>query len=281
MTMYEPNPAVRPTGEEAGEFVEDPTLTRAEDDEGRVPDASRRPTGALPVQADGIRDPGSTKREQKEDVMTNGQVEQQDAPAQSMRRAAADEGTELAGEVRDQARAVASTAGEQGGAIAQSAVSEGRDVVERAKGAVEHEARQRTEELTRTVRRLGDGLGALAEGRTQDAGPVVGYTRDAADRVGQFAQRLEDRGYDGMIEDVSRFARRRPGAFLAAAGILGFAVGRVVRSGGATSAASPSDERGPAAAGLAGRGDPTVSLEPAMPDPAPAPTGAAYRAELP
>jgi hypothetical protein len=52
MTMYEPNPDVRPTGEEAGEYVED---LPGGDDAADGPDADpeRRPTGSLPLRDDG------------------------------------------------------------------------------------------------------------------------------------------------------------------------------------------------------------------------------------
>ena len=52
MTMYEPNPDVRPTGEEAGEYIEG--LPRGDDDAADAGDAAgadpeRRPTGSLPL----------------------------------------------------------------------------------------------------------------------------------------------------------------------------------------------------------------------------------------
>jgi hypothetical protein len=129
------------------------------------------------------------------------------------------------------------------------------------------------------MRRIGDGINALAEGRPEDAGPVAGYARDAAARVGDMAQRLESRGYDGMVQDVSAFARRRPGVFLAGAGLLGFAVGRVIRSGGASGSSNGSSMgssmgSGPSSMrsnqGVPGMQDATVSMEPVMPAPAPA-----------
>jgi hypothetical protein len=45
MTMYEPNPQVRPTGEEAGEYVEDPAGDPP-------PPASPDPTGEARPEAD-------------------------------------------------------------------------------------------------------------------------------------------------------------------------------------------------------------------------------------
>jgi hypothetical protein len=72
---------------------------------------------------------------------------------------------------------------------------------------------------------------ALTEGRPGDSGPLAGYVTDARQQVASFALRLENRGIEGVVDDVAQFARRRPGMFLLAAAGTGFLVGRLVRSG--------------------------------------------------
>jgi hypothetical protein len=59
MTFYESNPEVRPTGEEAGEYVDDGPLVS---DPGAGTDPTRRPTGTPPLapeaeDTDAARDP--------------------------------------------------------------------------------------------------------------------------------------------------------------------------------------------------------------------------------
>jgi len=49
VTFYESNPEVGPTGEEAGEFVDDGPLTT---DPGAATDPTRRPTGSPPLAAE-------------------------------------------------------------------------------------------------------------------------------------------------------------------------------------------------------------------------------------
>jgi len=46
VTFHEPNPDVRPTGEEAGEFVDDGPLSADDEPDG---DPTRRPTGSPPL----------------------------------------------------------------------------------------------------------------------------------------------------------------------------------------------------------------------------------------
>lgn len=197
--------------------------------------------------------------------------EVQDTGAQGAARAAAEQASQLGDTAREQAGELASSARAHTADVVSTARDEGMVLVDRARHAVDEEARQRTDEVARSVRRFGDGLNALAEGRPEEAGAVSGYARDAAQRVDQLAHRLETRGYDGVVQDVSSFARRRPGVFLLSAGALGFVVGRIIRSGGAssssssTSTSSPSLSGAPQASSAPGRQDETVSMPATMP----------------
>ena len=216
-------------------------------------------------------------------------TEAQETRTQAAAHTAAEQASQLGDAAREQAGELASSAREHTADLVGAARDEGAQLVGRARQAVDDEARQRTDELARSVRRFGDGLGALAEGRPEDAGPVIGYARDAAQRVDQLAQRLESRGYDGAVQDVSSFARRRPGVFLLSAGALGFAVGRVIRSGGASpSSSAPSSAANGAQpfSSAPDMSDATVSMQPVMPrgepssippDPVAVPTGSQLR----
>ena len=62
----------------------------------------------------------------------------------------------------------------------------------------------------------------------------MGVLEGAERQVEGLASRLEQRGPQGLMDDVTRFARRRPGVFLSGAVAAGFVVGRVVRAGVAT-----------------------------------------------
>ena len=68
-------------------------------------------------------------------------------------------------------------------------------------------------------------------GRPDEAGPLAGLPRRRPARVSAIADRLETGGPQGLLDDVTDFARRRPIVFLAAAGGAGFVVGRLARAG--------------------------------------------------
>lgn len=136
----------------------------------------------------------------------------------------------------------ASTAGDEAKRVAAEAKTQARSVVEEAKGQASGLIDQTRDELRAqadarsanaagALHTLSDRLQALADGRPGEAGPLAGYLDEARGQVSGFADRLERDGVQGVVTDVSDFARRRPGLFLLAAAGTGFLVGRLVRSG--------------------------------------------------
>ena len=57
------------------------------------------------------------------------------------------------------------------------------------------------------------------------------YVWQAAEKLDQAADEIELRGIDGLVDEVSAFARRNPTAFVVGAALAGFGVGRVLRAG--------------------------------------------------
>ena len=154
---------------------------------------------------------------------------------ESTPRRVADAASSAAGDAAStaggEAKRVVSEAKDQ----ARSVVSEAKDqvsgLVSKARDELRTQTADRSQQAASGLRTLSDQLQALGEGRPDDAGPLAGYVTDARQQVASFASRLEYRGIDGVVDDVARFARRRPGMFLLAAAGAGFVVGRFVRSG--------------------------------------------------
>lgn len=150
-------------------------------------------------------------------------------------RRATDSATEHASELKDTASEhageLASTVKEQAGEVAHEAAQQGREVLDKAKQGLHEQAQARTSELSQSLRRLGGEVQALADGRPHEAGPVAEYVRQAATKVNEAAERVDRQGVDGILEDVAEFGRRKPAVFLAAAGVAGFVVGRMIRAG--------------------------------------------------
>jgi hypothetical protein len=153
---------------------------------------------------------------------------------------AADKSREVAESASEQAGALAGTAREQAAEVGAEVAHQGRQVLSQATTKLHEQGRQQTHALASTVRGWADQTRALADGHPEQAGQIAGYARDAADRAAQAAGTLEERGFDGIVDDVQRFARRRPGVFLLGAAIAGFGAGRLIRSApGATEDSAP------------------------------------------
>lgn len=155
---------------------------------------------------------------------------------------AADSGRAVAGAAREQAGQVGSTAADQAGQVASVAADQarqvGRQAADRAHGLLDearraawHQGEVSTGQLADAVGRLRDQAAALLDGRPDEAGPLRDHGRSVVDRLDSVTRRLESGGMSGLIDDLQGFARRRPGAFLAGAGVLGFAAGRLARAG--------------------------------------------------
>ncbi len=127
---------------------------------------------------------------------------------------------ELAGTVRDQADQVK---GELAG--------QARAMLDETTGQLQTQADIQATRAARALFQVGTQAVALADGRPEEAGPLVDYAEQAAGWLDDTASYIEERGLEGLASDVVEFARRRPGVFLAGAAVLGLGVGRLIRSG--------------------------------------------------
>ena len=131
---------------------------------------------------------------------------------------------ELAGTVRQQADQVK---GELAG--------QARAMLDETRGQLQSQADVQATRVARALLQVGSQAVALSEGRPEQAGPLVDYAEQAAGWLDDTASYIEERGLEGLASDVVDFARRRPAVFLAGAAVLGFGVGRLIRSGAVSS----------------------------------------------
>lgn len=150
--------------------------------------------------------------------------------AKSVASEAGDHSRQLATEAADASRQVVQTVREQVTDLRGEVTSQARTVFDQTTSQLSEQAQRQTEKAGQALRTLSEQTSALAEGRTEEAGELSRYARQVSDQLGQLSQRLEQGGFDAMLGDVQRFARRRPGAFLLGAAALGVVAGRLGRS---------------------------------------------------
>jgi hypothetical protein len=160
----------------------------------------------------------------------------------------------------------------------QDAAAHARQLVDETRGQLRTQASEQTDRLTGTLRDIAGQLRSMAEGKGATTGVVGDVTSQLASTAQRAAGRLDEGGLDAMMADVKRFARNRPGVFIAAAVGAGFVAGRLIKAADTHAlidAAKPSDSSEPsngstmaplAAQGTIGSGGTMLASDPVVVD---------------
>ena len=154
--------------------------------------------------------------------------------AANVKDTAVDAGKQVAATAKDEAANVVGEAKEQAKSLLGSATSE-----------LKSQASTQQGRLAGTVRGYADELQGLTSGEPQ-SGPLTDLVQQLAGRGSDVAAWLEDREPADVLDEVRRFARRRPVLFLALCGAAGVVAGRITR--GAVAANTSVDSPKPARA---------------------------------
>ena len=138
------------------------------------------------------------------------------------------EAKSVASDAADSGRDVAATAASGAKDVAAEASTQLRGLLSQLRGELDAQASTQGQRAASGLRGLADELHQMASSSSQQgmAGEAVSQ---AADRARTAAQWLEDRQPGDMLEELRSFARRRPGAFLVGAAVLGVVGGRMTR----------------------------------------------------
>lgn len=194
--------------------------------------------------------------------------------------AAAEQGKEVAGTAAQQGKEVASTAaaGAQQVAgeaareikdVARTATEEVRGLVGQVGGELQTQAATQTDRLAEGLRTLSGQLQKAASGEPLEAGPIRDLASQAGTTFDQLSSRLSEGGVDGLVQDVSSFARRKPGLFLAGAATAGFLAGRILRGAQAAAKDQETDVQGFTGSSRMGAAPPAVTPPPLASPPLP------------
>ena len=157
--------------------------------------------------------------------------------AREVTGAAKEEGQQLAQSAADSTKQVARTARHEASSVVSEAGSQGRRLAEMARDQVGGQIDTQRRQLADTLRTTGE---ELRSGQSDEQSKLTSeLTRRAADQAGSVADYLERTDATEVLDQVRRFARRRPGTFLLIAAAAGVVTGRVVRSV-ASAGSSPS-----------------------------------------
>jgi hypothetical protein len=135
-------------------------------------------------------------------------------------------GTQVA---KEHVGAAAASAKQEAANVVHAATEHAKSIMGSAGDELRQQGSTQAERLAEFLDSAAGDLGRMAD-QADASSPSGRLVRSMADASGQMSQRLGERGPDGLVEDLSQFARRRPGLFLMASAAAGFAIGRLARS---------------------------------------------------
>jgi hypothetical protein len=147
----------------------------------------------------------------------------------STRDVAKEEARGVAQDAVQSGKQTVDTAKQQVGEVTNEAMSQARMLLDQTREQVTAQGTAQQEKAASGLRTLADELQGMVSGDVQTPGLATDLAQQAAERVRTAADMLENRQPAELLEEVRRFARRRPGAFLLGAAVAGFVGGRLTR----------------------------------------------------
>ena len=127
----------------------------------------------------------------------------------------------------DEGKHVAAVVGEEAQNVAGQAKDQVRELLDETIGQVNEQSRTQLDRLVGTLKSVSTDLESMAS--SADSGLATQLTQQVAERARGLSTHLDGREPSDVLDDVRRFARRRPGLFLVGALSAGVVVGRLAR----------------------------------------------------
>jgi hypothetical protein len=140
----------------------------------------------------------------------------------------------------DAASGVAEVAKSEVSNVATVAKYQARNLVDRTRSELRGQADNQQSQLASKLHSWASELGSMAS-KSEESGPMTDLAQEASRRGGEIAHWLDNHEPADVLEEVRRFARRRPVAFLALAAAAGVVAGRVTRGAVAANTSVDSD----------------------------------------
>jgi hypothetical protein len=165
---------------------------------------------------------------------------------------ASEETRNVAQHAADASENMAEAAKDEAHVVIDEAKDQMKNVMDQARDEVRREATSQQDRTVGLLTSLRDELSSMADG-TDQAGIATHLARQASEQVGSTASWLGSKEPKALLDDVKRFARRRPAMFIGLALGAGVLAGRMTR--GMIDEGRDSDGRDSDGGNGEGRGD--------------------------
>ena len=140
----------------------------------------------------------------------------------------------------DAAAGVKDTAKSEASNVAEEAKYQARNLMDETRYELRGQASNQQSALAEKLHGWASELGSMAS-KADESGPMTDLAHEASRRVGEISYWLENHEPSDVLDEVKRFARRRPVAFLAIAAAAGVLAGRATRGAVAANTSVDSD----------------------------------------
>jgi hypothetical protein len=124
--------------------------------------------------------------------------------------------------------------------VAEEAKYQTRNLMDQTRYELRGQARNQQSNLASKLNGWASELGSMAS-KSDESGPMTDLAHEASRRVADFSHWLDNHEPADLLDEVRRFARRRPGTFLALAAAAGVVAGRLTRGAVAANTSVDSD----------------------------------------
>ncbi|GAA3861435.1 hypothetical protein GCM10022381_02220 [Leifsonia kafniensis] len=142
---------------------------------------------------------------------------------------AKDEAAHLSEQAAESGQKVAGVAKDEAAKVASEVKVQVSDLLSEAKEELNEQATAQQERVTAGLHSISDELQRMAD-NSDEGGMAADLVRQAAEKTGSVASWLGDRDPGSLLEEVRKFAREKPGTFIAIAAAAGVLAGRLTRS---------------------------------------------------
>ena len=177
-------------------------------------------------------------------------------PPPSTPEVATDQAKQVGHEALDSGRQVAQVAKDEASSVVGEAGAQAKNLLGEARTQLTDQAATQQNNLAAWLSSIVDELNGMvdrSEGGDTQSGAATALVRQVSTRARSAATWLENHEPADLLTETSRFARQRPGLFLALAAVGGLVAGRLTRGLAADASASQS----PASPAAIGADDPT------------------------
>ncbi len=138
------------------------------------------------------------------------------------------EGRQVAGEAKEGGQHVAGVAKEEATKVASTVGEQAKSLLSQSRSELSDQAGTQKQRLAEGLKSFSDELDSMAQ-NSEQSGPATDLARQASQHTQALAGWLQDHEPDAVLDEVKRFAQKRPGTFILVAAGVGLAAGRLTR----------------------------------------------------